>query len=100
MLFVLRLTKSGIEYVILAGRLQTSLCSLSEAESRFWRVIGRSTARAARDFLKDFDVLAPQNPTIFLYLTGHQHTGAGMLRCSSKIFGAGILMSGYLNARV
>ena len=58
-LIVLRLTKSGIEYVILAG---SSFFPLSNAESRFLTVEMVDLARAARDFFKDFDFLAPQIP--------------------------------------
>ena len=71
MLVVLRLTKSGIEYVILAG---SSLLPLSEAESRFLRVVGRYMARAARDFFKDFDVLAPE---ILKFLLARRGLGPG-----------------------
>ena len=46
-LIALRLTKSGIEYVILAG---SSFFPLSGAESRFLPVLAIVLARAARDF--------------------------------------------------
>ena len=49
-LILLRLTKSGIEYVILAG---SSFFPLSNAESRFLTVEMVDLARAARDFFKD-----------------------------------------------
>ena len=48
-LIVLRLTKSGIEYVILAG---SSFFPLSGAKSRFLPVLVVVLARAARDFLR------------------------------------------------
>ena len=49
-LIVLRLTKSGIEYVILAG---SSIFALPRAKSCFWPVFVACLARAARDFLND-----------------------------------------------
>ena len=52
-----RLTKSGIEYVILAG---SSIFELSEAKSGFLLGLGHYLARAARDFFNDFDFLAPK----------------------------------------
>ena len=48
-LIALRLTKSGIEYVILAG---SSFFPLSRAKSRFLPVLVVVLARAARDFLR------------------------------------------------
>ena len=53
-LIALRLTKSGIEYVILAG---SSFFPLSTAESRFLPVMVVDLARAARDFFKDLGFL-------------------------------------------
>ena len=56
---MLRLTKSGIEYVILAG---SSFFPLSRAESRFLTVKMADLARAARDFFKDLAFWAPETP--------------------------------------
>ena len=59
-LIALRLTKSGIEYVILAG---SSLFPLSWARSRFLTVLVVVLARAARRFFKNlgFGHLDSQN---------------------------------------
>ena len=55
-------------------------------------------AREARDFLKDFDVLAPKTHNFSSILAGHRHKGASILGTGQNIFGAGILMRGSLNA--
>ena len=52
LLVALRLTKSGIEYVILAG---SSIFESSVAKSRFLLVMVVFVARAARDFFKKLD---------------------------------------------
>ena len=56
-------------------------------------------ARAARDFFKDFDVLAPENPKFSLYIDWPFLGRGEYLSSDLKFFGAGILMRGYLNAR-
>ena len=66
-LTALRLKKSGIEYVILAG---SSLFGSVSATVG----LGVSWARAARDFSKDFDILGPQNPKKSLARRGMQLT--------------------------
>ena len=69
MLIVLRLTKSGIEYVILAG---SSIFKSSVAKSRFLLVMVVFVVRAARVFLKKLDfwhlkskkIAGPQGPVL------------------------------------
>ena len=56
-LIVLRFTKSGIEYVILAG---SSLFQLSRAESRFLTVKMADLARAAAIFSRIWGFWAPE----------------------------------------
>ena len=71
-----RLKKSDIECVILAG--SSLLMSVSEiailvvATDCLW-------ARAARDFFKDFDVLAPKILIFFCILAGSVCTRVGIL---------------------
>ena len=57
----MRLTKSGIEYVILAG---SSIFELSVAKSRILLVMVVFVARAARDFFKKLD-FGTSNPKKF-----------------------------------
>ena len=56
-LIALRLTKSGIEYVILAG---SSFFPSSSAKSRLLSVVVDVLARAARDFSRILGFLAPE----------------------------------------
>ena len=56
-LIALRLTKSGIEYVILAG---SSFFPSSSAKSRLLSVMVVVLARAARDFSRILGFLAPE----------------------------------------
>ena len=63
----MRLKKSGIECVILAGSSHFAI-SAQWAKARLAVKCGRNChpqARAARDFFKDFGFMAPENPIFF-----------------------------------
>ena len=57
-------------------------------------------ARAARDFFKDFDVLAPKIRKKIRTLADLYHIGASILASFLGPFGAGILMQQSVNARI
>ena len=57
LLFLSRLKKSGIEYVILAG---SSLFTLSGRQSRYESGLVSSWRRTERDFFNDLDDFAPE----------------------------------------
>ena len=71
----LQLTKSSIECVILAG---SSLFRRFSEIAIDWWSNWSSLARAARDFLKDFDVIAPEDPIFSLVPMAHGRHGTVM----------------------